>query len=442
MPITKNQILDSLKHIIDPDLNKDIVSLNFVKNIIIDSENNVSFDIELTTPACPVKETFKSQATEAIKRYDGVKNISINMTSAKKNMTSFSQPQHQLNNIGSIIAISSCKGGVGKSTLAAHMAYDLASRGFKVGLLDMDIYGPSIPALFGIKQVGLKTTNEKKLIPLEKNNLKLMSFGFLLGDKPAIMRGPIVTQYIQQLIFNTEWGKLDYLFLDMPPGTGDVQITITQNLQLNGAVIITTPHTLSLIDVARGIIMFEKVNVPVLGVIENMSYFQSPDSETKHFVFGENAGENLKEKFGINLIAEIPLLPTMTQMLNEPQSNSYIMEAVDKTIRALGKRSIEGVDIPNAYGDEKNITLKWSDGTTDLVSNFDLRLNSQDALSVNELTGESLLKPEDIREDIAAKKITPLGNYAITIEWNDGHSAGIYTYQLIRKLSKQIAIKA
>lgn len=442
--LTADQILNSLNHIIDPDLKKDIVSLGFVKNIQI-HEGCVSFDIELTTPACPIKEEFRLKAEEAVKKLSGVKRVQIQMTAMKNQRNENPMLDISvLNDVGAVIAVSSCKGGVGKSTLSAHLALELASRGYKVGLIDADIYGPSLPTLFNLRSVGtnastiqVKTNAQNQLIPIEQNGLKLMSFGFLLGENPAIMRGPIVTRYIQQILLNTVWGQLDYLFIDMPPGTGDVHLTITQTIRLSGAIIVTTPHTLSLIDVARGILMFEKVKVPILGVIENMSYFQAESSEKKHFLFGSQGGKALKDRFGVDILAEIPVLPQLSLPLSQRIANTYIMDAVDQSMRALGKRNREQLVIPNIYSDEKNITLKWPDGRHEIVSNFDLRLNSQDALSVNEITGEKILKPEDIRKDITPKKITPLGNYALGIEWNDGHSSGIYTYELISKLAKQ-----
>jgi len=417
--IQEQDILEKLKNIIDPDLNQDIVSLGFVQNIQI-QEGDVSLTIALTTPACPVKDQFQSDAKKLIEEIKGVNIVQITMSSLPKNTKlKGPEPLGSLNDVRSIIAISSCKGGVGKSTIAAQMAQELASRGFRVGLMDADIYGPSIPILFNLKNKKMNVDKQNRLIPVEKNNLKLMSFGFLLGDNPAVMRGPIVTRYIQQMLLNTDWGILDYLFIDLPPGTGDVHLTITQTIRLDGAVIITTPHNLSLIDVARGILMFEKVSVPILGIIENMSYFQSNDSDDKHYIFGQGGASHLKDRFGVSILSEIPILPQLAMNIENPVSNSYIMDAVDQTMRSLGKHSIHMKDIPNVYSDEKNITLNWSDGTKMTASNFDLRLNSQDALSVNEMTGQKLLKPEDINANIAATKVTPLGNYALSIEWND-----------------------
>jgi len=429
--VTIQKILNALGQVIEPQRNKDIVSLGLVRNIEI-ANQNVTFTIHL-----PQTNTVVIQKAESIvKNIEGVSSVNIQTPKIKNSSKNNSKAlPNTLTQVKAIIAISSCKGGVGKSTLAAHIAQELANRGLKTGLVDTDIYGPSIPTLFNLKNSSVYTNDRKQLLPIEKNNLKIMSFGFLLGDAPAIMRGPIVTRYIQQILLNTDWGELDYLILDLPPGTGDVHLTITQSIRLNGAIIITTPHTLSLMDVARGILMFEKVSVPILGVIENMSYFQSEESDKKHYLFGSHASQVLKKKFGIQTLAEIPILPQLGEILTSTRSAPIIKEVVDQFLSVYQSKKDQQKQIPNIYCDEKNITLQWPDGHKNIVSNFTLRLNSQDAYSVDEMSGKPRLKPEDIRPDIAAKKVTPLGNYAINIEWNDGHSAGIYPYQLIESLS-------
>jgi Mrp family chromosome partitioning ATPase/DUF971 family protein len=437
---TESDILNALRGIIDPDFNKDIVSLGFVKNIKI-AGDRVSLDIELTTPACPVKDQFRQQAEEAVTSIEGIAQACVTMTSLKRPQPASYNAQSSLQHVQSIIAISSCKGGVGKSTMAAHLAVELASRGFKVGLVDTDIYGPSIPALFSIHQVTLIANARRQFIPIEKNGLKIMSFGFLIGDAPAVMRGPIVSQYIQQILHNTDWGELDYLFIDMPPGTGDVQLTITQTAPLNGAVIVTTPQTLSLIDVTRGILMFEKVNVPILGLIENMSYFRCDHCQHKHYVFGEKTSRSLNERFGIELLAEFPLTQQMALPIEESKGHDLVRQAADKVVMALGKSSINQKQIPEIKMTPTSITLSWTNGDTVTVSNRELRLSCQCALCVNEITGEQQFKEENIKQDIAAKEVIPLGNYAIGITWNDGHSSGIYPYKNIKEIAKVVNSK-
>lgn len=432
--LTEQHILNTLRAIIDPDFNKDIVSLGFVKNIKING-GEVSFDLALTTPACPVKDEFQSKATELVQALPGVKQVNVNMTTLPQRQVMPQDTPSSLSQVRSIIAVSSCKGGVGKSTVAAYLAVELAHRGFKVGLIDVDIHGPSVPTLFNLQTTPVYVNQQKQFIPIEKMGLKIMSFGFLLGDAPAVMRGPIVTRYVQQILHNTAWGELDYLFLDMPPGTGDVQLTITQSARLSGAVIVTTRQTLSLVDVARGILMFEKVDVPILGIVENMSYFVCDNCNKKHFIFGGDQSAGLSERFGIETLAEIPLLPLFTGKIDHYVANEFMMNAVDKVVRALGKQNIQQKQVPEVQVDAKNVTFTWPDGEKAVVSHRDLRLSCRCAVCVNELTGEQILKPQDVKDDIAPMKITPLGNYAVGIEWNDGHASGIYPYRTIRELA-------
>lgn len=338
-----------------------------------------------------------------------------------------------LADVGRIIAVSSCKGGVGKSTMAAHMALDLAARGLKVGLLDADIYGPSVPALFQIPYHRVQANAQQQFIPVDKYGLKLLSFGFLLGDQPAVMRGPIVTRYIQQLLMSTAWGKLDYLLIDMPPGTGDIQLTITQSIRLNGAVIVTTPQTLSLVDVARGILMFEKVNVHINGIIDNMAYFTCTECETRHYPFGVASAEQLHKRFGVPVLGEIPVNAGLSGTIDGPEPNPFVHDAVSRLLEATAQKT--GITRPQVAFDKEFVTLRWPEGEVWTVGNRNLRLASRDALSVDEVSGRQLIKPEDIAQDIHPKEISLLGNYAIGVTWSDGHSAAIYPYPQIKALA-------
>ncbi len=337
-----------------------------------------------------------------------------------------------LSKVKHIIAVSSCKGGVGKSTIAVLMAQEFSRRGFKTGLLDTDIYGPSLPSLFNLSNVPIRSDEFKQILPVEQDGLKLMSFGFLLGDAPAVLRGPIVTRYIQQLLYNVAWGELDYLILDMPPGTGDVQLTITQSAQLTGAVIVTTPHTLSLVDVGRGILMFEKVQVPILGIVENMSYFVCDSCQKKHYLFGHaptvpsGQAHTLQKRFGVRTLAEIPLESSLN-------IQPFISQAVEETLKVLAANTGPKI-LPEVSFDAGHVRLKFTDGTQKVLENRNLRLACPCALCVNEITGKSLINPAKIRLDIAPKEILPLGSYALSIVWNDGHSSGIYPYDYLLSL--------
>ncbi len=330
-----------------------------------------------------------------------------------------------LSEVKHIIAVSSCKGGVGKSTVAVGIARALVKAGHKVGLLDADVHGPSIPTLFHLPVVKVYTNEFKMLEPIEAEGLKLMSFGFLLGDAPAVMRGPIVTRYIQQLLLQSAWGDLDYLIIDMPPGTGDIQLTITQSVKLTGAVIVTTRQTLSLVDVARGIVMFEKVSVPILGIVENMAYFVCDNCSQKHYIFG--GSQTIEKRFGVKSLIEIPIIPHL-------KLECYMSEAAVAVLKAVedGQKGKEA--LPAISFDDREIHLKYADGRQVDVAHRDLRLNCMCALCVNEITGQKLINPAAIPLDIAPKEIYPLGNYALGITWNDGHSSGIYPYSLIKSL--------
>ncbi len=312
LQITEEKILEALKTVKDPDLHRDIVSLGFVKNIKIQN-GNIKFDIELTTPACPVKEQLKAECETKIKNLSGVSNVEVSMTSQVRSRPEFGTSQ-VLPQVRNIVAIASGKGGVGKSTVTANLALALAKTGAKVGLLDCDIYGPSMPLMFGLVGRQPDITPEQKIIPLTAHGISLMSIGFLSSEKtPVIWRGPMVPQILQQFLTRVEWGELDYLMLDLPPGTGDAQLTLTQTAAISGAVIVTTPQEVSLIDARKGLQMFEKVNVPVLGLIENMSYYACSDCGKVVEIFKRGGGERMSRELGVPLLGEIPIDPEIVQ---------------------------------------------------------------------------------------------------------------------------------
>ncbi len=437
MAVNSEDILKALSVIIDPDFHKDIVSLGFVKNIKIDG-GKVSLDIELTTPACPLKNDFKKNAEEILLGLDGIDEADVNMTA--REVKKDDKNKGGLEKVSNILAVASCKGGVGKSTVAANIARELAARGFKIGLLDADIFGPSVPTLFNIHKPEVGADEEKRIIPVEKNGMKIMSFGFFLGDSPAILRGPIVSGYIQQLLTGVRWGELDYLVIDMPPGTGDIQLTMTQTIQINGAVMVTTRQALSLVDVAKGIEMFEKVNVPMLGVVENMSYFDCDNCGKRHYIFGGDEDNIVTKKYGLETLMQLPIKVNsgITGHLDRDYSDPHVKEMVDKIVRAIGMKAFDKNTTPSFEYDDEKITFIWPDGVKSEVSNFDLRADCGCAVCVDEYTGEKLLNRDDIRKDIKPVEITPLGNYALKIVWNDGHNSGIYPYTQIRALEKRV----
>lgn len=305
--ITQSQVLDALRNVIEPDLGKDLVTLNMVKDIRI-SGNDVAFTVVLTTPACPLKDLIKNACINAIRHFiKEAKEVTVEMTA---NVTTSNPTANQTGNplakVRNLIAVGSGKGGVGKSTVAVNLAVALAKLGARVGLIDADIYGPSIPTMFGLK--GEKpAVIGKTLIPIEKYGVKMISIGFLVDAKTAVVwRGPMISSALRQFMSDVQWNELDYLIFDLPPGTGDIQLTLTQSVPLTGAVVVTTPQDVALADVVKAVAMFETVKVPILGVIENMSYYLLPDG-TKEYIFGEGGGARLSAEYNLPFLGEIPL---------------------------------------------------------------------------------------------------------------------------------------
>jgi ATP-binding protein involved in chromosome partitioning len=317
MIISNEQVLAALRNVEDPDLKRDLVTLNMIKDLKIE-DKNINFTLELTTPACPMKDMLKNACLNAIKHFvDPEANILINITSRVTKPVDSSQ----LNNIKNIILVSSGKGGVGKSTVASNLAISLALDGAKVGLIDADIYGPSVPTMFGLldaKPNARETETGKTLIlPIEKYGIKLLSLGFFADpNQPVPWRGPMASNAIKQLFNDADWGELDYLVVDLPPGTGDIHITITQSFPIAGAVIVTTPQQVALADTRKGLMMFRMpgINIPVLGVIENMAYFTPAElPDNKYYIFGKNGGRELAQAFDVPFLGEIPIVQSITE---------------------------------------------------------------------------------------------------------------------------------
>jgi ATP-binding protein involved in chromosome partitioning len=311
MPPTENDVLDALRPIIDPDFGKSIVDLGFVKQLRIEG-GRVSFQIELTTPACPVKAEFERAARERVSALPGVEEVEVTM-SANTRGRAIEPEVDVLPGVRNTIAVASGKGGVGKSTTAINIALALKETGASVGLMDADVYGPSLPLLSGVS--GRPEAVEGRILPHEGYGMKLMSMGFFLTeDSPVIWRGPMVHGLIGQFLKDVAWGELDYLVIDLPPGTGDAALTLTQQAPLSGAVIVTTANDLSLIDARKGLKMFEKVNVPVLGIVENMSYFVPPDlPDRRYYIFGEGGGRRVAEELGVDFLGEVPIDPRVVE---------------------------------------------------------------------------------------------------------------------------------
>ena len=306
------------RNVEDPDLKKDLVTLGMVEDVVIDGKN-VSFSVNLTTPACPMKAMIENACRNAIIHYvDAEANVSIKMSSKVTSVRNNEQPL--VPGVKNIIAVASGKGGVGKSTVAANLAVALASTGAKVGLIDADIYGPSIPIMFGVEHERL-LVNEKDgrtfMTPVEKYGVKMLSIGFLTDPTRAIpWRGPMASKALRQLFSDAEWGELDYMLIDLPPGTGDIHLTLVSAVPITGAVIVSTPQKVALADAHKGINMFQlpAINVPVLGLIENMSYFTPAElPENKYYIFGKDGCKNLAEELHIPFLGQIPLVQSIRE---------------------------------------------------------------------------------------------------------------------------------
>src|SRR2546423_5532893 len=305
MQVDQARVLDALKVVRDPDLNRDIVSLGFVKDLRIDG-GRVAFTIELTTPACPVKDQMRDQARAAVSQVAGVTGVDVEMSARVREAVSADGPRQSLPGVKNIIAVGAGKGGVGKTTVAVNLAVALAKCGSKVGIIDGDIYGPNVPIMLGMKTQ--LTTDGQKIVPAEKYGLQVISMGFLTGDDaPIIWRGPMLHGALQQFFREVRWGNLDYLVVDLPPGTGDGSLSLSQTVPVAGSILVTTPQQVSLADTRRAIGMFRKLNIPPLGVIENMSYFACPNCAHEADIFGHGGGEQLAADSKIPFIGRIPI---------------------------------------------------------------------------------------------------------------------------------------
>jgi ATP-binding protein involved in chromosome partitioning len=306
MAVEQAAVLDALKAVKDPDLHRDIVSLGFVKNLKVDG-GRVSFTIELTTPACPVKDQMRDQARAAVRQLPGVSAVDVEMTANVRAAASPDSTRAALPGVKNIVAVGAGKGGVGKTTVAVNLAVALARCGGRVGMVDGDIYGPNVPIMLGIS-TQLTGDDRGQIIPASQYGIQLVSMAFLASDDaPVIWRGPMLHGVIQQFFRSTRWENVDYLIIDMPPGTGDVALTLSQTVPVAGSVVVTTPQRVSVADTRRAVRMYQKLNVPTLGVVENMSHFVCPECRHESDIFGKGGGEKLAADLTIPFLGRIPL---------------------------------------------------------------------------------------------------------------------------------------
>ncbi|NNC96293.1 MAG: Mrp/NBP35 family ATP-binding protein [Chitinophagales bacterium] len=349
----QDDILDALKVVIDPDFRKNLVELNMIKNIVIDGKR-VAFDLELTTPACPIREKLRSECVEAVKSKFEDANVEVNLTS---NVTTKRNSNiNILPNVKNIICVASGKGGVGKSTVSVNLAVGLAKTGAKVGLIDADIHGPSIPLMLGIKNerpVVREIKGKHYLKPVEKHGISVLSIGVIVDERQAVVwRGPMVTSALKQFVTDVLWGNIDYLIMDLPPGTGDVHLTMVQTVPVTASIIVTTPQQVAMADARKAISMFRmpNINVPIIGLIENMSYFTPEDMpDKKYHIFGEGGGKKLADEYEIPFLGELPIiseicsggdngLPTVDST-SSPILKASWKQIVERTAQQLAMRN-------------------------------------------------------------------------------------------------------
>jgi ATP-binding protein involved in chromosome partitioning len=354
MQVEQAQVLDALKVVRDPDLNRDIVSLGFIKDLKIDG-GRVAFTIELTTPACPVKDQMRDQARAAVMQLPGVASVDVQMSAKVREAVGGDGARQPLPGVKNIIAVGAGKGGVGKTTVAVNLAIALAKCGGKVGIIDADIYGPNVPIMLGMKTQ--LATDGQKIIPAEKFGLKVISMGFLTSDDaPIIWRGPMLHGALQQFFREVRWDDLDYLVVDLPPGTGDVSLSLSQTVPVAGAIVVTTPQQVSLADSRRAVAMYKKLNIPPLGIIENMSYFVCPNCSQESDIFGRGGGEAMAKELGVPFIGRLPIYQPIREgsdvgvplMISEPDSPAAraFMSAAERTAAQVSIASYNRPTIP------------------------------------------------------------------------------------------------
>jgi len=354
MALEPSAVLDALKVVRDPDLNRDIVSLGFIKNLKIE-DGRVAFTIELTTPACPVKDQMRDQARAAVMQVPGVSSVDVHMSAMVREAIGPEGGRQQIPGVKNVIAVGAGKGGVGKTTVAVNLALALAKCGSKVGMIDGDIYGPNVPIMLGMKTELI--TDGQKIVPAEKYGLQVISMGFLTkDDAPIIWRGPMLHGALQQFFRDARWKDLDYLIVDMPPGTGDVALSLSQTVPVAGSIVVTTPQQVSLSDTRRAVAMYKKLNIPPIGLIENMSYFACPNCEHESDIFGRGGGERLAEELGVPFLGRLPIYQPIREgsdtgvpvIISEPNSAAAraFIAAAERTAAQVSIASYTRSTIP------------------------------------------------------------------------------------------------
>ena len=441
MSVDIKQIKNTIQGIEDPDTSASV--LDMVSHLTF-KEGTVRFALD-AIPGSDWADEVALNLTNALSQLDGVSDIQITQVPTQIQST---QPLPDgLADVGAIIAVSSCKGGVGKSSVAVNTAFALAEAGASVGIFDADIYGPSLPTMVRIDPLNLDVEDDQ-IVPLEYNGVKLMSFGYVnppeAENQASILRGPMVTQIVRQLLFNTKWGRCDYLIIDFPPGTGDIQITLTQALPITGALIVSTPQQISYIDVDKGVEMFDKMNVPTLGIVENMSYFTCNECETPHHLFGQGGLQKFARQQGIEHTYQLPIDKELSKycdrgtpyIVAEPNTDlaKQFKTIASNTVRELRAQLYSAHTQPEITYTEEALSITIYGSTYDVPLKT-LREQCQCAHCHDEFTGES--KISSIPEPLSIIHVFIVGNYAINIEWHDKHNS-LFQYNLLCKLGKKV----
>ncbi len=443
----QEEILGALRQVKDPDLDRDIVTLGFVKDLAV-RDGEVSFTIELTTPACPARKLLEAEARRRVMAVPGVKKVDIRMT-AQVRPSRAEGKERLIPLVRNVIPVASGKGGVGKSTVSVNLALALAGLGAKVGLMDADLYGPSIPTMLGVS--GGTGGGGERFIPPVAHGVKVVSMGFFLMPGDAILwRGPLLHKAVEQFLGQVDWGELDYLIVDLPPGTGDVQLSLCQMIPLTGAAVVSTPQDVALQVAEKAIVMFRKLNTAVLGLIENMSGFVCPKCGHREDIFGSGGARRYALMKGIPFLGEIPLdpeiratsdggVPMVVSRADSPSARAF-MEAAQNLAAQVSLRNAGGPagerPVPREIRQPSRgeIAILWSDGRETILDARRLRVECPCAACVDESTGRRVLDPARVPDDVWPTSIRPVGLYALGFDWSDGHSSGIYTHDLLRRL--------
>ena len=457
--VTSAMVLDALRKVTDPGSGKDFVSLGLVANVRVQA-GKVSFDVYVPAHAEGHMNELRSAATAAVKAVPGVVAVMPNLL--KKPKPRVVHGQQAVPGVNHVIVVGSGKGGVGKSTSSVNLAMALKKLGYAVGLLDADIYGPSVPTMLGkdlprdVANGTAAATEDNQLIPMDLQGVKVISLGLLIGrDQPTVWRAPMATKMIQQFLLGVKWGELDFLIVDLPPGTGDIQLTLSQQSNITGAIVVTTPQQVA-IDIARkGLLMFKHVGVPVLGIVETMSGFACSDCGATTSIFGEGGAKRLAQEDSVPLLGQIPVDAALVRacdegepiVLRDPKSPSALayMQAASKVVATVEAMTsdptekdivplaVEPMPAPSADQGHK-LAIYWSDGQKYTYDARSLRFACPCAVCVDEFSGERRITIDSVPADIALEKALPVGRYGVNLVWNDKHSTGIYTYRYLREL--------